>query len=149
MTSALYRAYVLSSKIFNYLLVFIIANSLYLWWAEFHSIFCRPFLQSVLIMEGVGGVGSGTGWSGTGRSGRWQKPPPGTPHEQPWIPHSGQWHPHNGQWHPHSGQWHTSKPHIQWEQIQVPTAQSAPSIVPAMTLEDRQNALQKSGPVNI
>ena len=35
--------------------------------------------------------------------------------------------------------------HSQWEQIQVPTAQLVPSmsaIVPAVTLEGRQNALQ-------
>ena len=40
----------------------------------------------------------------------------------------------------------------QWAQIQVPTAQLAPSmgaIVPAMTLEGGQNALQKSKPINI
>ena len=46
----------------------------------------------------------------------------------------------------------TSGPHSQWEQIQVPTAQLAPSmdpIVPAVTLEGRQNALEKSRPVNI
>ena len=40
----------------------------------------------------------------------------------------------------------------QWEQIQVPTVQLVPSmdpIVPAMTLEGWQNALEKSRPVNI
>ena len=30
--------------------------------AEFQGIFCRPFLASVLIIEGVGGMGSGVGW---------------------------------------------------------------------------------------
>ena len=40
--------------------------------AEFHSIFCHPFLPSVLIIEGVGGMGSGEGWGETGRGGvRW------------------------------------------------------------------------------
>ena len=45
-----------------------------------------------------------------------------------------------------------SGPDSQWEQIQVPTVQLAPSmgvIVPAVTLEGRQNALQKCRPVNI
>ena len=46
----------------------------------------------------------------------------------------------------------TSGPHSQWEQIQVPTVQLAPSmgpIVPAMTLEGWRNALEKSRPVNL
>ena len=46
----------------------------------------------------------------------------------------------------------TSGPLSQWEQIQVPTVQLAPSmgpIVPAVTLEGRQNALEKSRPVKI
>ena len=46
----------------------------------------------------------------------------------------------------------TSGPHSQWEQIQVPTVQLAPSmapIVPVVTLEGQQNALEKSRPVNI
>ena len=54
--------------------------------AEFQGIFCHPFLLSVLIIEGVGEMGSGVGWGGTGRGGWdgwWQKPPLGTPHEQP------------------------------------------------------------------
>ena len=54
--------------------------------AEFQGIFCHPFLPSILIVEGVGGMGSGAEWGGTGRggwSGRWQKPPLGKPHEQP------------------------------------------------------------------
>ena len=42
--------------------------------AEFQGIFCRPFLPSVLIIEGVGGMGGGVGWvvgwGGTGR-GEW------------------------------------------------------------------------------
>ena len=63
--------------------------------AEYQGIFCRPFLLSVLIIEGVGGMGGrmgwdgwqgGVRWGGTGRAGwggRWQKPPLGTLHEQP------------------------------------------------------------------
>ena len=46
--------------------------------AEFQGIFCRPFLPSVLIIEGVGGMGGGVGWDGEGA-----KPLLGTPHEQP------------------------------------------------------------------
>ena len=34
--------------------------------AELQGIFCHPFLPSVLIIEGVGGMGSGAGWGGTG-----------------------------------------------------------------------------------
>ena len=30
--------------------------------AEFQGIFCHPFLPSVLIIERVGGMGSGAGW---------------------------------------------------------------------------------------
>ena len=54
--------------------------------AEFQGIFCRPFLPSVLIIEGVDGIGGGVGWDGMGRGGwrrRWQKSPPGTLHGQP------------------------------------------------------------------
>ena len=54
--------------------------------AEFQGIFCRPFLPSVLIIEGVGGMGGGAGWGRMARGGwggRWQKPPLGTFHEQP------------------------------------------------------------------
>ena len=92
--------------------------------ADFQGIFCRPFLPSVLIIEGVGRMGGGAGrggverggvggigrggwvgWEGKGwvggwggwvggeggrvggwggrEGGRWQKPPLGTPHEQP------------------------------------------------------------------
>ena len=32
--------------------------------AEFDGIFCHPFLPSVLIIEGVGGMGGRVGWSG-------------------------------------------------------------------------------------
>ena len=32
--------------------------------AEFDGIFCHPFLLSVLIIEGVGGMGGGVGWGG-------------------------------------------------------------------------------------
>ena len=35
--------------------------------AEFHGIFCRPFLQSVMIIGG--GMGSRVGWCGMGRGG--------------------------------------------------------------------------------
>ena len=34
--------------------------------AEFQGIFCRPFLLSILIIKGVGGMGSGVGWGGVG-----------------------------------------------------------------------------------
>ena len=88
-----------------------------------------PFLPSVLIIEGVGGMGGGAGWGG-----KWQKPPLGaamTPTQRPVT--------------------------CQLATYPVganpgPTAQVAPSmgaIVPAMSLEGRQNALQKSRPVNI
>ena len=32
--------------------------------AEFQGIICRPFLLSVLIIEGVGGMDGGVGWVG-------------------------------------------------------------------------------------
>ena len=59
----------LSSKILSYplVLVFIIANLLYIsLMAEFHGIFCCPFLLSVLLIEGVGGMDGGVGWGGVG-----------------------------------------------------------------------------------
>ena len=34
--------------------------------AEFDGIFCRPFLPSVLIVEGMSGIGGGVGWGGVG-----------------------------------------------------------------------------------
>ena len=34
--------------------------------AEFQGIFCRPFLPSVLIIEGVSGMGGKVGWDGEG-----------------------------------------------------------------------------------
>ena len=37
--------------------------------AEFHGVFFHPFPSSVLIIEGVGGMGSGVGWGGMGRGG--------------------------------------------------------------------------------
>ena len=37
--------------------------------AEFQSIFCRPFLPSVLIIEGLGGMGGGVGKVGWDRKG--------------------------------------------------------------------------------
>ena len=37
--------------------------------AEFQAIFCRPFLPSVLIIEGVGGMDGGVGWDGEGGAG--------------------------------------------------------------------------------
>ena len=106
--------------------------------AEFQGIFCHPFLPSVLIIEGVGGMDGMAGWAGVGwvgLGGRWQKPPFGAPHEQPWCQHCGQCH--------------NSGPR---SQLQVPTAQLAPSmgaIVPAVSSEGRQNALHKSRPVNV
>ena len=45
--------------------------------AEF-QIFLPSFLPSVLIIEGVSGMGGGVEWGGTGRGGSWQKPPLGT-----------------------------------------------------------------------
>ena len=32
--------------------------------AEFHGIFCYPFVLSVFIIEGVIGMGGGVGWVG-------------------------------------------------------------------------------------
>ena len=37
--------------------------------AEFYSIFCRPFVPSVLLILGVGGIGDRAGWGGTGWGG--------------------------------------------------------------------------------
>ena len=37
--------------------------------AEFQGIFYRPFLPSVLIIEGVGGMEGGVGWGGVGGEG--------------------------------------------------------------------------------
>ena len=37
--------------------------------AEFQGNFCRHFLPSVLIIEGVGRMRGGVGWGGTERSG--------------------------------------------------------------------------------
>ena len=37
--------------------------------AEFQGNFCRPFLPSVWIIVGVGGMGGGVGWSGVGWGG--------------------------------------------------------------------------------
>ena len=34
--------------------------------AEFDGIFCQPFLSSLLIIEGVGGMGGGVGQGGVG-----------------------------------------------------------------------------------
>ena len=36
---------------------------------EFQGIFCQPFLPSVLIIEGVGGMDGRVGWGGMGRGG--------------------------------------------------------------------------------
>ena len=36
---------------------------------EFQVIFCRPFLPSVLIIEGVGGMGGRVGWGRVGWGG--------------------------------------------------------------------------------
>ena len=38
--------------------------------AEFQGNFCRPFLPSVLIIAGVGGMGGRVGWDGKGWVGR-------------------------------------------------------------------------------
>ena len=38
--------------------------------AEFDGIFCRPFLTSVLIIEGMGGMGIGVGGEGGGKNHR-------------------------------------------------------------------------------
>ena len=46
--------------------------------AKFHGIFCHPFLPSILIIEGMGGMGNRVGWGGKGWSGvGWEvaKPP--------------------------------------------------------------------------
>ena len=54
--------------------------------AEFPSTFCCPFLPSVLIIEGFGGMAARVAWGGTGRGGRGergQKPLLGTPCGQP------------------------------------------------------------------
>ena len=54
------------------------------------------------------------------------------------------------QW-PITQQWATYV-RSQWKQIQIPTVELMSSmgpIVPAMTLEGRQNAVEKSRPVNI
>ena len=37
--------------------------------ADFQGIFCRPFPPSVLIIEGVGGMGGRVGWGGVGWGG--------------------------------------------------------------------------------
>ena len=37
--------------------------------AKFQGIFCHPFLLSVVIIEGVGGMGGGLGRGGVGREG--------------------------------------------------------------------------------
>ena len=34
--------------------------------AEFHGIFSSPNMPSVLIIEGMGGMGGGVGWGGVG-----------------------------------------------------------------------------------
>ena len=49
--------------------------------AELHGISCYTFLPSVLIIEGVGGMGGGAGQGGIG----WEmaKTPVGDTHEQP------------------------------------------------------------------
>ena len=51
--------------------------------AEFQGIFCRPFLLSVLIIEGVGGMGGKVGWDGEGWV-RWEVAKI-TPRNTPWA----------------------------------------------------------------
>ena len=51
-----------------YILVFIIANLLYLWWLNFKVLL--PSLSAISIdNRGVGGIGSGVGWGRTGWGG--------------------------------------------------------------------------------
>ena len=104
--------------------------------ADFQGIFCRPFPPSVLIIEGVRGMGGGVGREGGGKN-------------HPWGYSMSSHDTHTVANDTSVGQ---TNPGRQWEQIQVPTAQLAPSmgaIVPALSLEGRQNAPQKSRPVNI
>ena len=114
--------------ILSYLLVFIVANLLYLWWLNF-MVFL-PSLSAVSIDN------RGDGWDGWQDGVRWDRvgwevaktivwdtlwaammpTHLGTPHEQPWCLHSGQWH--------------NSGPHSQWERTQVPVPSWCPPWVP-------------------
>ena len=62
--STLYCACVLSSKILNYILIFIIANLLSLWWLNF-IIFWHPFPTLELLIEGVWNGMERSGWDGS------------------------------------------------------------------------------------
>ena len=116
--------------------------------AKFQGIFCHPFLPSVLIIEGLGGMDGGVGWDGMGRGG------------MGWGGVGGVGGGKNHPWgHPMSSHdahtvanntlvGHTASgskyryPLSNWRPPMGP-------IVPAVTLEGRQNALEKSRPVNI
>ena len=92
-----------------------------------------PFVSAFSIAN----RGGGTGWAV--RDVRWQKHLPGTPMS-------------NHDTHTMANDRPVGHIASQWEQTQVPTGQMAPSmgaIVPAMTFEGWQNALEKSRPVNI
>ena len=105
---------------------------------EFHSIFCCPFLPSVSIIEGMGGMGDGERWNGVGQGGV------------------------NGVEGGKNLHWDTVRvamTPIQWPMTHQWATESVganpghhcpifmPSIgdiIPAVTLEGQQNALQKS-----
>ena len=55
----------LSTKILSYLLVIIIANFLYHWLLNF-MVFLPYFCNVSLLIEGVGGIGSGVEWDEVG-----------------------------------------------------------------------------------
>ena len=102
--------------------------------AEFQGIFCCPFLPSVLIIEGVGQGGVGGS----------KNHPLGHPMGHPMSSHEA-----------HTVANNTPVGHIasgSGSKYRSPTVQLVPymgPIVPAVTLEGRQNALHKSRPVII
>ena len=122
-TSALYCACVLSSKIFSYLLVFTIGNLLYLWWLNFMAFL--PSISAISISNrgdgwngwwGMVGLDDGIRWGGVRQWGGVERGGAGWDgvvwevanllfgilHEHPRCPHSGQWH--------------TSGQHSRWQQ---------------------------------